>query len=64
MKQKTHKGTAKRVKISGSGKVQFAKACRRHLLSSKGAQLKKAGQNVQAPKGHMQQLSRLLNIAK
>lgn len=35
MKNKTHKGTAKRVKISGSGKLRREKANRRHLLEGK-----------------------------
>lgn len=35
MKQKTHKGMAKRVKISGKGKLRRERAGRRHLLESK-----------------------------
>lgn len=35
MKNKTHKGTAKRVKITGSGKLRREKANRRHLLEGK-----------------------------
>lgn len=35
MKQKTHKGTAKRVKITGSGKLRREQANRRHLLEGK-----------------------------
>lgn len=38
MKQKTHKGTAKRIKTSGSGKLRREQAGKRHLnesLSSK-----------------------------
>ena len=31
MKQKTHKGTAKRIKISGSGKLRREQAGKRHL---------------------------------
>lgn len=34
-KLKTRKGTAKRVKITKSGKVKMAKANRRHILTSK-----------------------------
>lgn len=34
-KQKTHKGTAKRFKISGSGKILRQSANRRHLLEHK-----------------------------
>ena len=38
MKQKTHKGTAKRIKVTGSGKLRREQAGKRHLnekLSSK-----------------------------
>ena len=35
MKRKTHKGMAKRVKISGKGKLRRERAGRRHLLESK-----------------------------
>lgn len=34
-KMKTHRGTAKRIKISGSGKYLRKKAGKSHLLSSK-----------------------------
>lgn len=34
-KQKTHKGTAKRVKVTGSGKVVRHKAMHSHMLTSK-----------------------------
>ena len=36
-KQKTHKGAAKRFKVTARGKVRRAKASRRHLLSGKSA---------------------------
>ncbi|AQQ15160.1 50S ribosomal protein L35 [Corynebacterium glaucum] len=38
MKQKTHKGTAKRIKVNGNGKLRREQAGKRHLnekLSSK-----------------------------
>ena len=35
MKQKTHKGTAKRIKVTGSGKLRREQAGRRHLLEGK-----------------------------
>ena len=35
MKQKTHKGAARRIKISGSGKLRREQANRRHLLEGK-----------------------------
>jgi large subunit ribosomal protein L35 len=34
-KNKTHSGTSKRVKITGSGKLRRQKANRRHLLEHK-----------------------------
>lgn len=34
-KMKTHKGTSKRIKITGSGKLRREKANRRHLLEHK-----------------------------
>ena len=36
-KQKTHKGLAKRVKVTASGKVKHKKAGAGHLMSSKNA---------------------------
>ncbi len=36
-KQKTHKGLAKRVKVTGRGKVKRHKSFRGHLLSSRSA---------------------------
>ncbi len=35
MKNKTHKGTAKRIKVTGSGKLVREQANRRHLLEGK-----------------------------
>jgi len=65
MKQKTHSGLKKRVKITGSGKIMFQKSCKNHLLSSKSKKQKKSGRlGLEAPKGHMKVLSRLLNISK
>ena len=34
-KMKSHRGTAKRVKVTGSGKLRREKANRRHLLEHK-----------------------------
>lgn len=38
-KNKTHKGTAKRVKVTGSGKLRRERAGRRHLLEGKSSKL-------------------------
>ena len=40
-KMKTHKGTAKRVKLTGSGKVTRRRASRGHLLAKKSASRKR-----------------------
>ncbi len=63
MKQKTHSGTKKRTKITGSGKVKFQKSCKGHLLSSKSKRQKKVSRlGVIAPQGAMKTLKKLLNI--
>lgn len=65
MKQKTHSGTKKRTKVTGTGKVMFQKASKNHLLSSKSKRQKKSSRlGVQAPEGVTKTLSRLLNIPK
>ena len=43
MKQKTHSGSKKRIKITGSGKKRFQKAGKNHLLSSKSKRQKNKG---------------------
>ena len=63
MKQKTHSGTKKRVKVTGSGKLMFQKAAKSHLLSSKSKRQKKSnrlGQEISP--GMTQTFKRLLNI--
>lgn len=35
MKQKTHSGAKKRVKVTGTGKFILTHSCKRHLLSDK-----------------------------
>jgi large subunit ribosomal protein L35 len=40
-KLKTHRGLAKRVKVTGRGKIRRAKAFRSHLLSSKSPKQKR-----------------------
>lgn len=41
-KMKSHKGMAKRVKITGTGKVMVKKAGERHLLTTKTAKRKRS----------------------
>ncbi|NLG46005.1 50S ribosomal protein L35 [Gordonia sp. (in: high G+C Gram-positive bacteria)] len=38
-KSKTHKGTAKRFKVTGSGKIMREKAGKRHLLEHKSSRV-------------------------
>ncbi len=40
-KQKTHKGLAKRVKITATGKVKFHRSGAGHLMSSKNSKRKR-----------------------
>ncbi|GAA4747692.1 50S ribosomal protein L35 [Gordonia alkaliphila] len=40
-KSKTHKGTAKRFKVTGSGKIVRQKAGKRHLLEHKSSRVKR-----------------------
>jgi large subunit ribosomal protein L35 len=65
MKQKTHSGTKKRVKITGTGKFMFQKACKNHLLSSKSKRQKKLGRlGIQVSPGIAKKLGRLLRMAR
>jgi large subunit ribosomal protein L35 len=41
MKMKTHKGAAKRFKVTGSGKVRRMKAYKSHILTKKGPKRKR-----------------------
>jgi large subunit ribosomal protein L35 len=40
-KMKTHKATAKRIKVTGSGKLMRKRACGRHLLRKKSSRRKR-----------------------
>lgn len=42
-KMKTHKGAAKRFKVTGRGKVTSRAACKRHRLVSKSKRMKREG---------------------
>lgn len=65
MKQKTHSGTKKRTKITGTGKMMFQKACKNHLLSSKSKRQKKFGRlGIIVSSGMAKKLGRLLGIAR
>ena len=43
MKQKTHSGLKKRIKVRKSGTLTVSKSCKRHLLSNKSKGQKAAG---------------------
>ena len=65
MKQKTHSGLKKRVKITGSGKLKVQKSCKNHLLSSKSKRQKKSGRlGVDVPAGLGKQFAKLLNLPR
>ena len=64
MKQKTHSGTKKRVRLTkgGKGKVRVAKPNRNHLLLQKSKDQKKLGLNLRAveSKKFVKKIKRLL----
>ena len=45
MKQKSHSGTKKRVKFTGSGKIRMEKGSKKHLLVNKSKRQKNFGGN-------------------
>ncbi len=62
-KMKTHRGLAKRTKITGTGKVKRAKAYKSHILNKKSAKrkrnLRKSGLVADS---NMRQVKRMLGI--
>lgn len=62
-KNKTHSGTKKRVKVSGSGKLLREKAGKRHLLEKKSSEKTRrlSGQTDVAPQDD-KRLRRMLGI--
>ncbi|HEY5599673.1 MAG TPA: 50S ribosomal protein L35 [Candidatus Manganitrophaceae bacterium] len=60
-KLKTHRGAAKRFKITGSGKVMRKQAGKRHLLSGKSPRRKRSLESgVPVHPGEVQAIERLL----
>jgi ribosomal protein L35 len=45
-KQKTHKGTAKRFKLTGSGKIKRGNAFKSHILEKKSPKRKRASARI------------------
>jgi len=63
-KMKTHKGVAKRVKVTATGKVMFRRAGRRHLLSVKSGKRRRALRRMrQASPADAARVKRLLGKA-
>ncbi len=62
-KMKTHRGLAKRVKVTGTGKVKRSKAYKSHILNKKTAKrkrnLRKSGL---VSDSNMRQVKRMLGI--
>jgi large subunit ribosomal protein L35 len=62
-KQKTHKGAAKRFKVTGTGKVKRKKAYGRHILTKKSRKRKrKLRQGTLVSDGDMGQVRAMLKI--
>jgi large subunit ribosomal protein L35 len=62
-KQKTHKGTSKRIRVTGSGKLLREKAGKRHLLEKKSSKLtRRLSGTVEVAKHDVPRLKKLLGI--
>ncbi|WP_020502401.1 MULTISPECIES: 50S ribosomal protein L35 [Sciscionella] len=60
-KMKTHKGTAKRVRVTGSGKLRRERAGRRHLLEHKSSKLtRKLEGTAEVAKPDVKRMKKLL----
>ena len=61
-KNKSHKGLAKRIKISKNGKIRFGRPHSRHLKSNKtGVQIQSYRKKRYARSGDLRYLKKLLN---
>ncbi len=62
-KLKTHKGTAKRVKLTGSGKITRQRASGGHLLAKKSKSRKRAINTTGVVRGSMEKnIKRVLGV--
>ncbi|GAA2831335.1 50S ribosomal protein L35 [Crossiella cryophila] len=62
-KQKTHKGTSKRIKVTGSGKLMREKTGRRHKLERKSSTLTRRLEGAEVvSKNDAPRLKRLLGL--
>ena len=60
-KIKTHKGAAKRFKVTGGGKIMREKAYKSHLLTKKNAKRKRSlGSNTEVSSSDSKKVKRLL----
>ena len=60
-KMKTHKGTKKRVKVTGSGKFVVKHSGKSHILTKQSNKRKKRlGEDMVVPAGAARKISRLL----
>lgn len=60
-KMKTHRATAKRVKVTGTGKLVRKKANRKHILEKKSSKRKRAlGKDAVVSDADTRRLNRLL----
>lgn len=60
-KMKTHRGTKKRVKVTGTGKVILRHSGKSHILTKKSKKRKnRLGKDIEAPAGAAKKINRLL----
>jgi large subunit ribosomal protein L35 len=60
-KMKTHRGAAKRFKITGTGRLRRRKAFRSHILEKKpSTRTRRLGREADVSSGDVKQMSRLL----
>lgn len=63
MKLKSHKGTKKRIRVTGTGKLRFQKPGKQHLLVNKSKKAKQRGRaahGVAVDATHADRMTRLL----
>ena len=62
-KMKTHRGAAKRFKVTGSGKIMRRKAFRNHILEKKSSKrTRRLAREAEVTGGDRDQVRRLLGI--
>jgi large subunit ribosomal protein L35 len=63
-KHKTHRGAAKRFKITGRGKIKRRQAYRSHILEKKSSRrTRRLGREIEVTGGQKKQVERLLGRA-